>query len=305
MHARQFAGSVEPGLQAPWNSDYHPNINLQMNYWPAEVANLSECHLPLFRWMAQCVPSGMRTAKAHYGARGWVMHHVSDIFACTEPMDGIWGVWPVGGAWLAQHPWEHFLFTGDMDFLRDEGWPLMKGAARFLLDFLVEAPDGVTGAGHLVTCPSHSPENAFRLPDGTTSQFTYASTIDLQITHLLFSNCLDAVAAMGNPPRNKLSPMSCIPRWRSWAAADQPAHRTKLQEWIDDYEEVEPGHRHTSHLFGVYPGNQLTWEHTPELMTAAQNRWKDGWHPAAGIPAGAGLDRQLPGALPRSGAGLR
>ena len=271
-------GSLPANLQgiwnqqfdAPWNSDYHPNINLQMAYWPAEVANLSECHTPLFKWMSACVKSGEYTARRHYGARGWVMHHVSDIFACTTPMDGVWGVWPVGGAWLAQHPWEHYAFTGDLDFLRGEGWPLMKGAAEFLLDFLVEAPAGVAGAGHLVTIPSHSPENAFRKRDGTESMFTYAATMDLQIAYSLFTNCLRAIAALGNPTAEQEIKSELEQALRRLAPLQISPRTGRLQEWIEDYEEPWPGHRHMSHLFGVHPSDQLTFERTPELMAAAR-----------------------------------
>ena len=271
-------GSLPANLQgiwnhqfnAPWNSDYHPNINLQMNYWPAEVANLSECHTPLFKWMAACVKSGEYTARRHYGARGWVMHHVSDIFACTTPMDGVWGVWPVGGAWLAQHPWEHYAFTGDLDFLRREGWPLMKGAAEFLLDFLVEAPAGVAGAGQLVTIPSHSPENAFRKPDGTESMFTYAATMDLEIAYSLFTNCLRAIAALDNPPAEQAFRCELEKALERLASLQISPRTGRLQEWIEDYEEPWPGHRHMSHLFGVHPSDQLTFKRTPELMAAAR-----------------------------------
>lgn len=257
-------------LNAPWNSDYHPNINLQMNYWPAEVTNLSECHTPLFDWMERCVPSGEHTAKRHYGARGWTMHHVSDIFACTTPMDGIWGVWPVGGAWLAQHPWDHFAFTGDLAFLSKQGWPLMKGAARFLLDFLVEAPAGVPGAGRLVTSPSHSPENRFRKADGTVSWFTYAATMDLEIAHNLFSNCLRALAALGDPAEERPLKAELERALERLAPLQVSAKTGRLQEWIEDYEEPEPGHRHMSHLFGLHPGDQISLRRTPELARAAR-----------------------------------
>lgn len=257
-------------MNAPWNSDYHPNINLQMNYWPVEVANLSECHTPLFDWMSSCVKSGEITARRHYGARGWVMHHVSDIFACTAPMDGIWGIWPVGGAWLAQHPWEHYAFSGDLSFLQQHGWPLMKGAARFLLDFLVEAPAPVAGAGYLVTNPSHSPENSFRRSDGSVSMFTYGSTMDLQITHNLFTNCLRAIEALGNPPEDEPLKRELITALKQLAPLQVSPRTGRLQEWIEDYDEPEPGHRHMSHLFGVYPSDQLTPGRTPELLIAAR-----------------------------------
>jgi len=156
-----------------------------MNNWPAEVGNLAECHQPLFDWMSSIVPSGERTAKVHYGCRGWVVHHLSDPFGFTTPAHGVWGVWPMGGAWLAQHAWEHFAFGGDKTFLSRQGYPLIKAAAQFVLDFLVEAPAGTPAAGKLVPSPSHSPENSFRKPDGTVSQFTYAATMDLEEGQLL------------------------------------------------------------------------------------------------------------------------
>ena len=258
-------------FNAPWNSDYHPNINLQMCYWPTEVANLSECHEPLFKWMAACVKSGAHTARRHYGARGWVMHHVSDIFACTAPMDGgIPGIWPMGAAWLAQHPWEHYTFTGDREFLRHKGWPLMKGAAEFVLDFLVEAPAAVVGAGRLVTNPSHSPENTFRKSDGTQSMFTYGATMDLEIVHHLFTNCLRAIVALGNPSTEQAFRVELELALARLAPLQISPRTGRLQEWIEDYEEPEPGHRHVSHLFGVHPSDQLTAARTPELMAAAR-----------------------------------
>jgi alpha-L-fucosidase 2 len=255
--------------EAPWNSDYHTNINLQMNYWPAEVTNLSECHLPLFDWMASCMPNGEYIAEKHYGARGYVMHHVSDPFACATPMDGVCGIWPMGAAWLALHVWEHFSFTGNEEFLRQRGWPLLRGAAEFILDFLVEAPPDVSGAGYLVTSPSHSPENRFRKADGSISMFTYAATMDLQIIHDLFRSCLGALDILGD------SDWDSLREQLHQALAKLPplqvsAKTGRLQEWIEDYDEPEPGHRHISHLFGVYPSAQITWSTTPELMAAAR-----------------------------------
>ena len=254
-------------LKAPWNADFHTNINLQMNYWPAEVANLAECHLPLFGYMELLAKHGEKTAKVHYNARGWVVHHLSDPFGYTAPADGIWGVWPMGGAWLAQHPWEHYLFTGDTDFLAKRGYPLMKGAARFVLDFLVEAPAGTPCAGKLVPSPSHSPENRFRKSDGSEPMFTYAATMDLEICHDLFTNCIAAAQALGIDPdfraeceqaRARLAPLQISPR------------TGRIQEWIEDYAEPEPQHRHTSHLFGLHPGNQISVAKTPDLAEAAR-----------------------------------
>ncbi len=255
-------------MNAPWGADYHTNINLQMNYWPAEVTNLSACHLPLFDYMQRClVESGRRTAKVHYGCNGWVVHHLSDVWGFTTPADGVWGVWPVGGAWLCQDVYEHYLFTGDKAFLRDTGYPLMKGAAQFMLDYLVEAPPGTPVAGKLVPCPSHSPENSFRKTDGTTSMFTYAATMDLQIIHDLFTNCIEASQVLDVDTLFRDRVATALNR----LAPLQISGKTgRLQEWVEDYDEPEPGHRHVSHLFGLHPGRQVTLQGTPELAQAAR-----------------------------------
>jgi len=255
-------------MNAPWNADYHTNINLQMNYWPVEVANLSECHLPLFDYMQRClVESGKRTAKVHYGCDGWVVHHLSDVWGFTTPADGVWGVWPVGAAWLCQDPYEHYLFTGDKAFLRETGYPLMRGAAEFMLDYLVEAPPGTPVAGKLVPNPSHSPENSFRKADGTTSMFTYAATMDLEIIHDLFTNCMEAAKVLDADAAFRDQLTSALSR----LAPLQISGKTgRLQEWVEDYEEPEPGHRHVSHLFGLHPGRQITLQGTPALAQAAR-----------------------------------
>jgi len=255
-------------MKAPWNADYHTNINLQMNYWPAEVANLGECHLPLFDYMKDClVESGRRTAKVHYGCEGWVVHHLSDVWGFTTPADGVWGVWLMGAAWLAQHPYEHYLFTQDKTFLRESGYPLMKGAAEFMLDFLVEAPAGTPVAGKLVTCPSHSPENQFRKPDGSTSMFTYGSTMDLEILHDLFTNCIEAATILDVDPEFR---QRCAAALKNLAPLQISPKTGRLQEWIEDYDEPEPGHRHMSHLYGLHPGRQITLSGTPDLAQAVR-----------------------------------
>jgi len=255
-------------MNAPWNADYHTNINLQMNYWPAEVANLSECHLPLFDYMRQClVESGHRTAKVHYGCDGWVVHHLSDVWGFTTPADGVWGVWPMGAAWLCQDPYEHYLFTQDKVFLRDTAYPLMKGAAEFMLGYLVEAPPGTPVAGKLVPCPSHSPENSFRKADGTKSMFTYAATMDLEIIHDLFTNCIEAAKVLDTDPTFREQLASALNRL---APLQISAKTGRLQEWVEDYDEPEPGHRHVSHLFGLHPGRQITLQDTPQLAQAAR-----------------------------------
>ena len=254
-------------MKAPWNSDYHTNINLQMNYWVPEVCNLAECHKPLFDYMDTLVEPGSETAKRHYGAGGWVVHHLSDIWGFTTPADGIWGISPVGAAWLSEHVWEHYLFGGDEEFLREQGYPLMKGAARFMLDFLIEAPEGTPFAGKLVTNPSHSPENSFQKADGTRSLFTYAATIDLEIIHELFTNCIDCLDVLGIDADFQEELVSSLER----LAPLQISKKTgRLQEWIYDYDEPEPGHRHMSHMYGLHPSCQITLRGTPELAEAAR-----------------------------------
>ena len=254
-------------MDAPWNSDFHTNINIQMNYWPTEVCNLAECHLPLFDLMAGLVEPGSKTAKTHYGSKGWTIHHLSDVWGFTVPADGVWGIWPVGAAWLCQHLWEHFLYGQDLLFLKEVAYPLMKEAARFMLDFLVEAPEGTPVVGKLVTNPSHSPENSFIKQDGTQSLFTYAATMDLQIIWDLFTNCIDAINTIKN--KNEYNFLQKLESALDKLAPLQISKKTgRLQEWIEDYDEPEPGHRHMSHLYGLHPGRQITLRGTPELAAA-------------------------------------
>lgn len=265
-------------MNAPWNSDFHTNINLQMNYWVPEVCNLAECHTPLFDYMDTLVESGNRTAQRHYGADGWVVHHLSDVWGFTTPADGIWGIWPVGAAWLCQHVWEHYLFSGDTEFLAKQGYPLMKGAARFILDFLVEAPEGTPVAGKLVTNPSHSPENSFLKPDGTRSLFTYAATMDLEIIHELLTNCIACIDVLGEEVETGRALLLEEADFRAELvdalerlAPLQISEKTgRLQEWVFDYDEPEPGHRHMSHMYALHPGCQITLRGTPALAAAAR-----------------------------------
>ena len=254
-------------MNAPWNSDFHTNINLQMNYWVPEICNLPECHTPLFDYMDTLVEPGNRTAKCHYGADGWVVHHLSDVWGFTTPADGIWGIWPVGAAWLCGHVWEHYLFGGDKDFLVEQGYPLMKGAARFMLDFLVEAPEDTPFAGKLVTNPSHSPENSFLKPDGTRSLFTYAATMDLEIIHELFTNCIACIDVLGGDAEFRAELVSALERLAPLQISEKTG---RLQEWVFDYDEPEPGHRHMSHMYGLHPSCQITLRRTPELAAAAK-----------------------------------
>jgi len=220
--------------------------------------------------MDSLVEPGGRTARLHYGAGGWVVHHLTDAWGFTVPADGVWGIWPVGGTWLCQHPYEHFQFSRDKEFLRARAYPLMKGGARFILDFLVEAPVGTPVAGKLVTNPSHSPENSFRTPDGKVSKFTYAATMDIEIIHDLFTNCIEAIDILAAD-----SPGFDVQFRAELAAALkrlpplQVSKRTgALQEWVVDYEEPQPKHRHVSHMFGLFPGCQITPRGTPELARA-------------------------------------
>ena len=232
-------------LNAPWNADYHTNINLQMNYWPTEVANLSECHLPLFDYMESLVESGQRTAKEHYGCRGFVVHHLSDVWGFTTPADGVWGVWPMGAAWTCRHFYEHYLYTGDEKFLEERAYPIMREAALFLLDFLTWSPEG-----WLVTNPSHSPENSFQKADGKRSMFTYGATMDLEIIHDLFTDCIEASEILDIDEDFRKGLRSTL---RLVAPLQISKKDGRLQEWIEDYEEPEPGHRHMSHFYGFPP----------------------------------------------------
>ncbi len=251
-----------------WDSDYHANINLQMNYWPSGPANLSECQEPLFDWMALQEPLGRAAARKLYGCDGWVLHHVCDVHGCVEPMDGACGIWPMGAIWLATHCLEHYRFTGDRELLADKFWPLMRGAATFACDFLVEAPSGTVCPGMLVTAPSHSPENYLIGRDGKPSMFTYAATMDVELIAQLIDDCLEtmqmlaiddpAFAARLRGTRDRLPPIVVSPRTGG------------VREWIEDYEELEPGHRHISHLAGLHPLNLITRDGTPELFAAAR-----------------------------------
>jgi len=248
-------------ITAPWNSDYHPNINMQMNYWIADMCNLSETFTPLSGFLQNLTVPGSVTASSMYGTRGWTFHHSIDAFGRTALADGIqWGTFPMAGPWMTLHLWDHFLFTGDSIYLKNLAWPVMKGSALFVMDFLVEDPDG-----YLVTSPSYSPENAY-LPPGSNRgmQLTYGATMDIQIARELLQDCMEAAQLMDES-------RSFIDSLRSTIDRLPPTRigaNGTIMEWIKDYEEAEPGHRHISHLFALYPGTQITPE-TPELYRAA------------------------------------
>ncbi|MCK5944103.1 MAG: glycoside hydrolase N-terminal domain-containing protein, partial [Planctomycetes bacterium] len=250
-------------IDAPWNADYHININLQMNYWPAEVCNLSACHEPLFDFVEQLVPSGRETAKALYGCGGFVAHHTTDAWAFTAPIGSTkWGMWPMGGAWCTAHFMEHWRFTRDDGFLRDRAWPILKEAATFFLDYLVAHPK----TGKLVSGPSMSPENSFRTADGAVAHVTMGPAMDQQIVHELFSNVLEAAAHLDlDDPF-----VARVRRARDRLQGPQIGSDGRLLEWNEEFEEAEPGHRHMSHLYALHPGSQITTRTTPALAEACR-----------------------------------
>lgn len=255
-------GIWNPHVSPPWNSNYTTNINAEMNYWPAEVCGLSECHEPLFRLIEELSITGKRVARIHYGCRGWTAHHNVDLWRVAGPSAGHpkWAFWPLGGAWLCRHLWEHYLYTGDVVFLRERAYPLMKGAALFGLDWLIEQE-----SGQLVTSPSTSPENSFLTEEGEPCSVTTGATMDIAILRELFHHCAEAAAVLNVDHAFQMEITS------AWAKL--PPYRIgkhgQLQEWLDDYDEVEPGHRHFSHLYGLYPGSELD-ESQQELLVAAK-----------------------------------
>jgi alpha-L-fucosidase 2 len=256
-------------VQPPWGSNYTTNINTEMNYWLAEITDLAECHKPLLDFIGNLAVTGRQTAKVNYGIeQGWCVHHNSDIWAKSSPPGGWewdprsqarWACWPMAGAWFSTHLWEHFLFNGDRKYLK-EAWPLMKGAAQFLLAWLVEGPDG-----RLVTNPSTSPENVFKI-GGREYQISMAATMDMAITRELFSACIDASRLLGVDEKFR----SDLERARERLYPYQIGRHGQLQEWFQDWDDPEDTHRHLSHLFGLHPGSQVDIRRTPELARAAK-----------------------------------
>jgi alpha-L-fucosidase 2 len=247
---------------APWKSDYHTNINVQMNYWPADVANVLETMQAFVNFVDAYRVPGRVTAQEMYGANGWTMHHATNIFGRTGIISGInWGTSPLAASWLCLNIWEHYRFTGDEKFLREQAYPIMKEAAQFVQDFLITDKNG-----YLVTAPSMSPENAFVLPSGEKDQITYAPTIDVMIIRELYNACISAAQLLKEDSK-------FIAELKSTLRKLPPIRISKrtgaIQEWIEDYEEVEPGHRHISHLLGLYPANLISPEDT-ELFEAAK-----------------------------------
>ena len=249
-------------IQTPWNGDYHLNINVEMNHWPCEVCNLSELHLPLIRFAEGLMSSGQQTARDFYGARGWTAHVVCNPWGFTAPGEHpSWGATNTGGAWLALHAWQHYEFKQDTAFLQ-EAYPLMKEAALFFLDAMIEEPEH----GWLVTAPTTSPENAFWLDDSTAVSVCMGSTMDVQIVSELYDAVCQSAEILG------VDETFCdsLRAAKSHFPPMQVSEQGYLQEWLKDYKEVEPQHRHVSHLFGLYPGTMLTQSKTPELMDACR-----------------------------------
>lgn len=254
-------------VQPPWSCNHTTNINMEMNYWPAETCNLAECHLPLIDHIERLAETGKATARAYYDMPGWCLHHNTDLWAMTNPVgegrgDPNWANWPMGAPWLAQHLWEHFAFGRDVDYLRRRAWPLMRGAAEFCSAWLFRNP----ADGRLTTAPSISPENLFRIADGGSAAISAGCTMDLALIRDLFTNCIAATKVL------KVDETFAV-RLQQQLAALEPyriGRHGQLQEWSEDFEEQDPGHRHISHLYPLFPGAEFTLRRTPELANAVR-----------------------------------
>ncbi|CAN6318743.1 unnamed protein product [Urochloa humidicola] len=249
----------------PWDAAPHPNINLQMNYWPALTCNLSECQEPLFDFIGSLSVNGAKTAKVNYEASGWVSHQVTDLWAKTSPDAGdpVWALWPMGGPWLATHLWEHYSFTLDKQFLEKTAYPLLEGSASFLLDWLIE--------GHrkyLETNPSTSPEHYFIAPDGKKACVSYSTTMDMSIIREVFSAVVLSADILGKSDTNVVQRIKkALPN----LPPVKVARDGTIMEWAQDFQDPEVHHRHVSHLFGLYPGHTMSLEQTPDLCKAVAN----------------------------------
>ncbi len=278
-------GIWNDGLVPAWGSKWTTNINLEMNYWQADSGDLWETQEPLWSLIRDLRTTGSETARVLYGGRGWVLHHNTDLWRATTPVDGPWGLWPMGAVWLANQMWDHYEFSRDREFLRREAYPAMKGAAEFALDALVEAPNGTPFAGRLVTNPSTSPENRY-LVGGKPHHLTYAATMDVELIRELFDSCRHAAELLGTDVDFR----AALERAEARLPPLQVGRRGQLQEWIEDYPEAEPTHRHVSHLYSLYPGHGIGLGATPALAAAARKTlelrgdggtgWSDVWKAA-------------------------
>uniref|UniRef100_A0A0E0IQS3 Uncharacterized protein n=1 Tax=Oryza nivara TaxID=4536 RepID=A0A0E0IQS3_ORYNI len=249
----------------PWDAAPHPNINLQMNYWPALPCNLSECQEPLFDFIGSLSVNGAKTAKVNYEASGWVSHQVTDLWAKTSPDAGdpMWALWPMGGPWLATHLWEHYSYTMDKQFLEKTAYPLLEGSASFLLDWLIEG-----NGDYLETNPSTSPEHYFIAPDGRKACVSYSTTMDMSIIREVFSAVLMSSDILGKSDSDMVQRIKkAIPR----LPPIKVARDGTIMEWAQDFQDPEVHHRHVSHLFGLYPGHTMSLEKTPDLCKAVAN----------------------------------
>ena len=259
-------GIWNDSLTPPWESKYTVNINTEMNYWMAETANLSECHLPLFEHLQRICENGKETARRMYGCNGSVCHHNTDIYADTAPQDHCItsAFWVMGEAWLATHIWEHYLFTKDKKFL-SENFYVLEQSVLFFYDFLIEGKNGT-----LVTSPSLSPENTYQMEDGTLGVLCESPTMDTEILLELFHSYIGACQVLGKS-KEEISKAEAV---KKRFPPLKIGKYGQLLEWMEDYEEPEPGHRHISHLYGLYPGNSISKECTPELFNAAYRTLK-------------------------------
>lgn len=249
------------GHQMPWDADFHTNINLQMNYWPAHSCNLAETAHSLNDFLEKLTVPGAETAKKTYNAGGWTLHHLVDAFGKTSMHDGVWGATPLSGPWLARHVWDHYEFTGDLEYLKNHAYAIIEGACRFLLDYMVE-----DSKGRLVTSPSASPENQFML-NGEPTFLTYSSTMDVEITLDIFDKMKSAAKILGRENDAIIKEINtAIPKLPEIKVSPKFGN---ICEWIEDYDETEIGHRHVSHLYGVYPADVIT-KYDENLFTAAR-----------------------------------
>lgn len=273
-------GKWNDKIKPAWDSKYTININTEMNYWPSEITGLSELGHPLFKMVKELSITGQESAKKLYHARGWVTHHNTDLWRINGPVDGgFYGMWPMGGAWLTRHLWEHYLFTGDKVFLK-EYYPILKGAATYYVDVLQKEPNN----GWLVVSPSMSPENKYMTDSaGNGVSLTYGTTMDNQIVFELFSNTIQAATALGTD----LKFADTLQNFRAKLPPMQIGQYGQLQEWIKDWDREKDRHRHISHLYGLHPANQISPYRNPELFAAANQTlltrgdvstgWSMGW----------------------------
>ena len=252
------------GLRPPWSADYHININIQMNYWPAEITNLGELHQPFIDFIDALRPNARRTAQEVYGMKGIVAHYTTDVWHYTEPMGAVvYGMWPMGIAWSCQNIWDHFLFGGDVEYLRTKSYPIMKEAAEFCMDWLITDPKTKL----LVSGPSISPENSFIVPGGGgRASMVMGPTMDHMIIRDLLQNTIKASLILDTDKDLRKRMEKSLAKLTPIKIGSDG----RILEWSEEFEEAEPGHRHISHLYGLHPGNQITQQNNPELLDAAR-----------------------------------